>query len=56
MDTEDFKRRFAENPELFIAMGAAAAGAVGGLLKGVAQLANSRTWAKEVKRRQKLTK
>ena len=48
------KSRFEENPELIIALSAATATAVGGLFKGAAQLANSRTWAKEVKRRQKL--
>lgn len=51
---DQLKAKFEENPEYAIALGTATVAAVGSLLKGMAMLNNSRSWSKEVKRRQKL--
>ena len=52
---DELKRQWDENPTLVIAAGAAAATAVSQLLNAFTNAAGRRTWAKEVKRRQKKT-
>lgn len=55
-DTTNLKRQVEENPLLAVGVGAAAVTAVTKLLNATTAHKNSKTWAKEVNRRNRNTK